>query len=261
MHIKVVEGEYAGETGVVVAVVEPEDPNTPPSALNDTTSVIVLTDLSAREITCRLADIQESSAVSQGLNSLMGYELYDLVAVEQNVAGVVVHVGRTELRILDNHAALRTIKPEQLRGKLNRKSMTAVALDSQTNTISPGIMVTILDGPHKKTDSTVKHIFKHFLFLHANSRIENAGMIVVRARTVKVTGQLTGQADLKGLALGGAQGGGGAGGKGGKGGKGSGTMDELVGMTCRIKRGKHKGMIGMCVDSTETHLKIEVRPN
>ena len=92
--------------------------------------------------------------MTQGLNSLMGYELYDLVAVEQNVAGVVVMVGRTELRILDNHAALRTLKPEQLRGKLNRKSMTAVALDSNTNTITPG---TVAERPPKYHSPNLKY--------------------------------------------------------------------------------------------------------
>ena len=36
--------------------------------------------------------------------------------------------------------------------------------------------------------------------------------------------------------------------------------DRLVGKTVRIKKGRRKGMLGIVVDATESHVKWNLRP-
>jgi len=51
------------------------------------------------------------------------------------VAGVVVAVGREELSVLDVFGSVRAVKPQQLRGSLNRQSATAQAFDHDSSAL------------------------------------------------------------------------------------------------------------------------------
>ena len=68
-HVKAREGKYAGQTGVILerGVLEGEH------------VAVILTDCGGREITVRLAHINESSEISRGLDALEGFELHDLI--------------------------------------------------------------------------------------------------------------------------------------------------------------------------------------
>ena len=94
-HIKVVSGRYSGETGTVVAV---DDIDGAPVA-------IVLVDSMAREIQVRVRDLQESAEISNGLDSLKGKELYDLVAVRNAIDDPG---GGGEKEVTDSCVALRS---------------------------------------------------------------------------------------------------------------------------------------------------------
>jgi len=62
-----VAGKYKGETGLIVNVNEKED------------TVVVFSDVTAKEMTVFTQDVVESTEVSSGQDALGSYELHDLV--------------------------------------------------------------------------------------------------------------------------------------------------------------------------------------
>ena len=60
-------GKYKGETGLIVNVNEKED------------TVVVFSDVTAKEMTVFTQDVVESTEVSSGQDALGSYELHDLV--------------------------------------------------------------------------------------------------------------------------------------------------------------------------------------
>ena len=62
-----------------------------------------------------------------------------------------------------------------MRGKRNSASARAAALDKNQNHIQCGDMVNVVDGPNKGLSGTIKHMYRAFLFLHSNKKMENMG--------------------------------------------------------------------------------------
>mmetsp|Transcript_35273 Transcript_35273/g.74493 ORF Transcript_35273/g.74493 Transcript_35273/m.74493 type:complete len:1028 (-) Transcript_35273:47-3130(-) len=261
-HVKVTDGRYANETGVVVAVesIEGEEAGGGPDF--DCTAV-VLTDMTHKEISVRTSQLQESAEIASGQDKLAGYELHDLVVLSgggsANEVGVIVRVGREEFTVVNNHGIAREARPEELRGKRNKPSDRAVALDVQANQIRCGDSVTIVEGPHKGKVATIKRMSRAQLFLYSQFRSEHSGIFVVRSRSCVLTG----------------------GTKSGRGGSGGGTPgdspfstpssqssgrgpmradqnDSLMGKTVRIQAGQWKGYLGSVSHTTATHVQVEL---
>lgn len=216
IHVKVTDGRYANETGVVVAV---ESIDGDAGSDFDRTAV-VLTDMTHKEISgkyisstnssplihswksnnafvfaiivVRTSQLQESAEIASGQDTLAGYELHDLVVLSgggsTNEVGVIVRVGREEFTVINNHGIVREARPEELRGKRNKPSDRAVALDVQANQIRCGDSVTIVEGPHKGKTATIKRMSRAQLFLYSQFRSENSGIFVVRSRSCVLTG-------------------------------------------------------------------------
>ena len=70
-HVKVLRGRYTGETGVVLHVTQDED----------RWVAVLYSDTSAQELKVFVTDLQLTTEVSTGRDSLAGYELHDLVQV------------------------------------------------------------------------------------------------------------------------------------------------------------------------------------
>jgi transcription elongation factor SPT5 len=242
-HVKVINGRYTGETGVVVNVEEMEGQ----------WEAVVLTDASSKEIQCFVKDLRETTEVAQNLGSLGGFDLHDLVMLGQTNVGVIVRVGREDFQVLNQHGVVQTLSLQELRGKRNRNSDKAVALDSRTNHIQVGDMVNVDKGAHSGHSGIIKRMHRAFLFLHSNKKLENAGIFVTKARDVVLAG-----ANLN-RALGGNFG---QNGKGmaarGKGGKGFQDQDELVGKSVKVRRGIFKGYMGVVKSTTELVCKVEL---
>jgi len=252
-HVKVIDGRYANETGVVVAV-ETLEGDTDPTA-------VVLTDMTHKEISVRTSQLQESAEVASGQDKLAGYELHDLVVLSgggsANEVGVIVRVGREEFTVINNHGIVREVRPEELRGKRNTSSNRAVALDVQGNQIRVGDTVGVAEGPHKGKTATIKRMSRAQLFLYSQTRTENAGVFVVRSRSCVLAGSRSQSGNQ-----------GGDGGvspfstpqsnqKGPPGGRGK-KEDGLIGKTVRIQAGNWKGYLGAVSDATPTHVQVEL---
>lgn len=252
-HVKVTDGRYANETGVVVAVEQLEGET-------DFTAV-VLTDVTNKEISVRTSQLRESAEVASGQDKLSGYELYDLVVLSgggsANEVGVIVRVGREDFTVINNHGLAREVRPEELRGKRNSTSTRAVALDVQGNQIRCGDSVNIAEGPHKGKTASIKRMSRAQLFLHSQTRTDRAGIFVVRSRSCVLSGSKSqtrsAGADMTSpYATPQAQAGRGPAGARGK------RDDGLVGKTVRVQAGQWKGYIGSVTDSTATHVQVEL---
>ena len=254
-HVKVMDGRYANETGVVVAVDKMEGGG---SSSNDFTA-IVLTDVTNKQITVRLAQLRETAEVASGQDKLNSFELYDLVVLSGggsvNEVGVIVRVGREDFTVVNNHGIAREVRPEELLGKKNTMSNKAVALDVQGNQIRCGDTVNVVEGRHKGKAATIKRMNRSQLFLHSQTRLEHAGIFVVKSRSCVLAGSRTQNR------AGGADGG-----------QSPWTPqsnqnsrgparkrdDGLIGKTVRIQAGSWKGFIGTVCDVTGTHVQVEL---
>lgn len=251
-HVKVTDGRYANETGTVVAVEETEG--------ETDATVVVLTDATRKEISVRKSQLRESAEVSVGQNSLAGYELYDLVVLSgggsANEVGIIVRVGLEDFTVVNNHGLNRDVRPEELRGKRNTMSNRAVALDVQGNQMRCGDSVNVAEGPHKGKTATIKRMSRAQLFLYSQTRLEHAGIFVVRSRSCVLSGS---RSQSRPSAEGGAtpfmtpqsQSRGPTGGRGKR-------DDALVGKTVRIQAGNWKGYLGAVSDATATHVQVEL---
>lgn len=145
----------------------------------------------------RTSQLQESAEIASGQDTLAGYELHDLVVLSgggsTNEVGVIVRVGREEFTVINNHGIVREARPEELRGKRNKPSDRAVALDVQANQIRCGDSVTIVEGPHKGKTATIKRMSRAQLFLYSQFRSEHSGIFVVRSRSCVLTGGTKGR--------------------------------------------------------------------
>ena len=87
MHVKVIAGQHAGETGIVVVCdddTENGNNNTATAGENDIENigrVVVLSDFGDKEMKVFVNHLIESAEVSIGMKSVGGFELGDLVSV------------------------------------------------------------------------------------------------------------------------------------------------------------------------------------
>lgn len=260
-HVKVTDGRYANETGVVVAVEVVEGVD-----LTDfDCTAVVLTDMTHKEISVRTSQVQESAEIASGQDKLAGYELHDLVVLSgggsANEVGVIVRVGREEFTVINNHGIAREARPEELRGKRNKASDRAVALDVQANQIRCGDSVTIVEGPHKGKVATIKRMSRAQLFLYSQFKSEHSGVFVVRSRSCVLTG------GTKSRSAGGVNPGASPMGTPGfntpQSDNGRGPMrgerdESLMSKTVRIQAGQWKGYLGTVTHTTATHVQVEL---
>jgi len=247
-RVKVTDGRYANEVGVVVAV---------DGEGNDMTAV-VMTDITSNQITVRTSQLRETTEEATNQDRLAGYELYDLVKVtgggSANEVGVIVRVGREDFTIINNHGIAREVRPEELRGKLNSVSNRAVALDVQGQQLRCGDTVNVAEGAHKGKSATIKRMNRTQMWLHSQTRPEHAGIFVVRSRSCMLAGSNNARArNNNNLMTPGAT----PMSRTPAGGRPK-RDDALIGKTVRIQAGQWKGYIGTVADTTATHVQVEL---
>jgi transcription elongation factor len=178
-HVKVVSGVHMGQTGRVVSLKDTDD---------DLLAVII-TDGVNTEILTKTATLQITSEVSTGQGNLMGYELFDLVALNDNEIAIVLKVGSEKLFVMNHLGSTKHVLPLELQGKRNTQSQRSKAFDSENSTIIVGDSVRLKSSEDGFTGlGTVKHINKGTLWIHSNQYLKNSGVCVVRARNCTVAG-------------------------------------------------------------------------
>ena len=245
-HVKVIGGsKYFDEVGMVVKIVEDR--------------VTILTDSNQTEITVFSKDLRVATD-SGGQVGVGKYDLHELVQLDASTVACVIKVDRESLRVLDQTGTVRSLLPSNISNKLERRK-NAVATDREGSEIH--IDDTVKEEGGEGRQGRVLHIHRNFLFAHNREQTNDAGVFVVRTNNVKTVAAKGGrvasaQAGLMkmnpalqrpGAQQAGAQ-----------------AMppprqmgrDRLLGKTCTIRRGPHKGLLGIVKESTDTHARVEI---
>ncbi|ORE14174.1 transcription elongation factor Spt5 [Rhizopus microsporus] len=255
-HVKVINGRYKDESGMVVRV---ED-----------NIVTLLSDATLKEVKVFAKDLREAAEVMFGKTVIGNYELHDLVQLDFYTVGVIVQVDRDTFKVLTQNGELRTVEPHQITNK--RDSKKAIATDANGNSIRSGDSVIEISG--EKRNCSILHLYRNLVFLHSREHSENYGVWVSNTRSVVSTsarGRQNASLDTqKSFATpapfnrdmrGGARGGRGGPARGGFYGRGRGGRDNLVAKTVRIAQGPHKGYIGIVKDTTDDSARVELHTN
>jgi transcription elongation factor len=192
-----------------------------------------------------------STEVTVGLGNLMGYELYDLVMLNENESAVVIGVGAEKLKVVNHMDIVKEIFPQEVQAKRNLQSQRSSGFDSEQNTVVIGDVVNVTSGPHAKLTGTVKHMMKGSFWLHSNMYLKNSGIFVTRGRYCIIAGaksanhsqsksQLASQSVSFSKPIR----------KVGK--------DENIGNTLRITKGQYKGLLCQVIDTIGDSYIVEL---
>jgi transcription elongation factor len=130
-----------------------------------------------------------SDEVVIGGGNLAGYELYDLVSLNDNESAVVVTVGAQKLRVMNHLGVTKDVSPQEIRFKQNSQSLRASGMDATKTRFACGDILNVISGRHQSRSGTVKHISKGFVWLHnKNQSSLNSGVFVVRGFECSVAG-------------------------------------------------------------------------
>jgi transcription elongation factor SPT5 len=243
-HVKVIGGsKYHDEVGMVVRVKDDR--------------VTMLTDSNNHEITVFSKDLREASD-SSSAQGYSKYDLYDLVQLDATTVACVIKIDRESLRVLDQNGSVRTLLPSNISNKIERRRH-AVATDREGSEIRGEDTVKEYSGEQRQ--GRVLHIHRNFLFIQNRQQAENAGIFVSRSANVQTVaakgGRVNAGPDLTKMNPLAQR----------NGGPGATTMgppkpvfgrDKLIGKTVSIKRGPHKGLLGIVKDTTDDQARVEL---
>jgi transcription elongation factor SPT5 len=171
----------------------------------------------------------------------------------------VVKVDNESMRVLDQNGSVRTILPSQVSNKIEPRK-NAVATDRNGSEVRIGDTAKDLYGDNQKGE--ILHIYRSFLFLHDKEQLENSGIFVARSTNVMTVAAKGGRATANvgpnlskmnpALQRNGMNG--------------NSVMappksmgrDRLMGQTVSIRKGPHKGLMGIVKDTTDTQARVEL---
>lgn len=158
-HIKIINGTHMGQTGRVVSL----------KSIDNKPTAVILTDGLNTEILCDVVNLQLSAEVTAGLSNLMGFELYDLVVLNENESAVVIAVGKCvcvfvflpvctlthsltlilililpgteKLRLINHLDIVKEVYPQEIQSKRNMQSAKTTGFDSQQHVVKIGTSV------------------------------------------------------------------------------------------------------------------------
>ncbi|KXZ44189.1 hypothetical protein GPECTOR_71g550 [Gonium pectorale] len=177
-RVRVLAGQYGGDTGMVVRV--------------DERLCYVISDTTREEIKVFARDLTESEVVASGIEMLGEYQLHDLVQLNQGTAGVVVKIEKDAARVLTNNGNpdqpdVRLCRLTDIQRKVSYKQKP-VTQDQAGNPVREKDFVIIQTGRHKERGGSVAYIWRGTLFLHCKDLAENGGYVAVRSHATRLRG-------------------------------------------------------------------------
>lgn len=285
-RVKLVDGRYAGQTGVVLETGD---------LRGDRVAVVLADSGNSRELTVRTAHCRETTEVGRGLDALQGYEVHDLVQLSAGAVALVVTVGAQDLGLLDVAGELRHgVRPVDILRKLNAESKRNVALDARDEHVRERDVVVLLEAARRPSDApqidaepaTVLRGYRASLWVQVNAKLETCSrqggrVLVVKARHTQLSGARLGAFGLAEAYMGlgrrrnvsedafkRAEVDANTGVTGAAPQRSSRnavallgsrrTRDPLVGRMVRVCKGNYKGLAGMVKNATVTHVTVEL---
>lgn len=242
-HVKVIGGsKYVDEVGMVTKIKDDK--------------VTLLSDSTQQEITVFSKDLKRA-ADSATVGNDSDYDLYDLVQLDAATVACVIKVDREILRVIDQNGSVRTILHSQVSTKLDKRR-NAVATDRDGSEIRHDDTVKEHGGESRQ--GRVLYIHRSHLFVQNREQPENGGIFVVRSTNVTTMAAKSGRAQAAGPDLSkmnptlmptGANGN---------------AMppprsigrDKLIGKTVTVRKGPHKGLLGIVKDTNADEARVEL---
>ena len=171
-HVKVLAGANADESGLVTHV--------------DGETVTFLSDVSQAEVKVFAKDVREAAEASSGVNAVGGYELHDLVQLDQLTVGCVFKIDHDSFRVLDQTGIVRSVALSEMGMKLDTRN--AVATDMDGSEMRPGddMKEIIPDTVREGRKGRVLHVYRGlYVWLHDREALENAGVFTCTTRNLK----------------------------------------------------------------------------
>ncbi|KAG6777905.1 hypothetical protein POTOM_017747 [Populus tomentosa] len=259
-HVKVVSGTHEGATGMVVKV--------------EQHVLIILSDTTKEHIRVFADDVVESSEVTTGATNIGGYELHDLVLLDNLSFGLIIRVESEAFQVLKGvpeRPDVALVRLREIKCKIEKKTNVQ---DRYKNTVSVKDVVRIIDGPCKGKQGPVEHIYRGVLFIYDRHHLEHAGFICAKSHSCVVVGGSRSNGDRNGdsysrlssfktpprvapspkrFSRGGPPFESGGRNRGGRGGH-----DALVGTTIKVRQGPFKGYRGRVVDIKGQLVRVEL---
>ncbi|KAJ3075374.1 transcription elongation factor spt5 [Podochytrium sp. JEL0797] len=269
-HVKVILGNHAGETGLVIKV---------------TSNVAtVLSDATYKPIQVFIKDLRGRNESSSAAMMQSIYDIDDPVQIKlsivavvfllpfsnvsdqihffptsQNDAGVVIKVETGTVTVMNQFGTVSKLPVQQILRKIDNKNVRTS--DANGRTLAPRDSVIVKETGRR---GAVIHIFRTFVFIKSREVMEHGGLFVTRPNGVELLGTHGAVNPSGGFArpfpAGGASRGGGGGG-GGRGGFGGGRRDPLINATVTIVGGPYKGYLGIVKDMTSSGARVELHTN
>ena len=258
-HVKVIGGQYEGDTGLVVRV--------------DEKQIVIFSDLTMHEIKLFPKDLQLCTDMATGVDSMGQFQLGDLVQLDAQTVGVITRLEKEYFQILNMHGKMVQVKHQAVTKR--RDSKRAVALDSEQNTLQVKDHVKVIDGPHSGRQGEIRHLYRNYAFIHSRMLLgESGGIFVCKSRNLVLAGgnrplsssNYSSNAPYMSPRVMASPRHGGAGGSGGggmrtpmmnRGGRDRSDLD-LIGKTIKITQGTYKGYIGIVKDAIGSTARVEL---
>uniref|UniRef100_A0A5K3FUP0 Transcription elongation factor SPT5 n=1 Tax=Mesocestoides corti TaxID=53468 RepID=A0A5K3FUP0_MESCO len=251
-HVKILSGRYENETGLVIKF-QPD-------------LCIILADQSMTELPVAPKDLrlwQDRTASSES-NAPGGLHMMDFVQIDSHTFGVVTRIDKGLITVLTcmgktvtvkSNTALRVVK---LGGS---RRAPPQALDRTGNVIQIKDSVRFCDKAYEKMTGEIKCIYRSWVFVHCQTLMENAGMLVVKSRQVERIGGGSSQGAVGGFAQSEARVSAVQPFSGVRGGNRRGPDQgdrKMIGKTARIVAGTLKGLTGIICDATVNEVLLEL---
>jgi transcription elongation factor SPT5 len=174
-HVKVINGRYNGQTGLVLAT--------------DSDTVKVLGDISRDNFTVLAQDLQLTDEVAVGQTFSKKFHVNDVVTLTNETAfGIIVKVEiDCVIAIMDN-GDRRVLRAVEINKTFPPKK--AICTDKEGNSLSVGDMVKVTSSfsDYKEKLGTVRNTLRQTLFLQNNEFVETQGIFPVKARACLLLG-------------------------------------------------------------------------
>lgn len=245
-HVKVIgASKYRDEVGMVVKVTADR--------------VTLVTDANEKEIEVFSKDLREAADTSGMPSSVSKYDLYDLVQLDATRVAIVIKVDRESLRVLDQDNMVKTLLPSNISNKLERRRH-AVTADRDGNEIKIDDTVKEVGGNTRQ--GRVLHIHRRYVFIQDRNRVENSGIFAAQNTHVLTVAAKGGAVSSTGPDLSkmnpALQRGGGTNAPTNMGPPKTMGRDRMIGKTVMVRKGPHKGLLGIVKDATDTEARVEI---
>jgi len=124
-------------------------------------------------------------------NSRHGFKAGDLVLYNGNKnAGLVLQVHEDYLKMINEQSKIVNVKIVDLGKKvpLPPRNGTLNGRDKNNNTLAMDQVVKVIEGKHRGLNGTIRHGYKHYIFLWNKEFVQSNGIFVQNSRNTEILG-------------------------------------------------------------------------